>query len=88
MIAGHTQTISGTTANGIKRGDRVEIPAYSDAWMRGARFGTVTRIYRYFRAGLGAEASFDRVLVAVRMDHPKVKRLARVAAADCRKVAV
>jgi len=88
MIAGHTQTVSGSTANGIKHGDRVEIPAYSDAWMRGARFGTVTRVYRYWRTGLGAEASFDRVLVAVRMDHPQIRRLVRVVAADCRKVTV
>lgn len=26
----------------FKTGERVQIPAYTDMWMRGARFGTVT----------------------------------------------
>lgn len=85
MIAGHRETIPACPA-GIRKGDRVEIPPGTDLWMRGARFGTVTRVYRHWRSGLGAAQSFDRILLAVRMDHPQVRRLARVVAADCRKV--
>ena len=81
-IAGHTKTLK-TSPCGLARGARVEIPPGSDTWMRGARFGTVTRVYRYWRDGLGASNSFDRVLVAVRMDNPRVKRLQRFEAIDC-----
>lgn len=83
-IAGHTATLKQSPC-GLTKGDRVQVPVHSDLWMRGARFGTVTRVYRYWRDGLGAPGSFDRVLVAVRMDHPSVKRLGRFLASDCQK---
>jgi hypothetical protein len=45
---------------------RVEIPVHYNAWMRGARFGLVTRI--------GKDAAF----VWVKMDHPQYKRSLKV----------
>ena len=47
-------------------GKRVEIPVHYDMWMRGARFGTVTRYYR----GKPGQSDF----LYVRMDHPQVRR--------------
>ena len=41
-------------------GDRVEIHPACDAWMRGARFGTIT-------AKIGGR-------LRIRMDHPGIKR--------------
>jgi len=43
-------------------GKRIEIPVHYDMWMRGARFGEVTRI--------GKDAAF----VYVKMDHPQARR--------------
>lgn len=67
-------------------GKRVEIPAYCDLWMQGARFGTVERVRlgsgNYVQAGDPRGA--DRF--GVRMDHPQVKRLVWVIADDCRYV--
>jgi hypothetical protein len=45
----------------IKPGVRVEIAPHHDLWMRGARFGTVSKV--------------EDGAVAVKMDHPQVKRL-------------
>lgn len=47
-------------------GKRVEIPVHYDLWMRGARFGVVTSV--------GKGGAFVRV----RMDHPQVRKLARI----------
>jgi len=49
--------------------NRIEIPVHFDLWMRGARFGVITRTTR---AGVWL----------VRMDHPQVRRLVRIAPAD------
>jgi hypothetical protein len=37
-------------------GRRVEIPAYRDEWMRGARYGTVTRV-----SSRGLRVTLDRL---------------------------
>lgn len=67
-------------------GARVEIPAYCDLWMRGARFGVVERAALGSKSGLAAgDARFADVFV-VRMDNPQVKRPVRVIADDCRFV--
>ncbi len=53
---------------------RVEIHPKFDLWMRGARFGEVQREYRSPKTGAR--------MVAVKMDHPQVKRLFRCLAED------
>ena len=71
------------TKNHPAVGKRVEIPAYADLWMRGARFGTIERVkigsHNYVQPGdiRGAD------IFIVRMDHPQVKKLARFIADDC-----
>lgn len=47
-------------------GKRVEIPAHSDLWMRGARFGEVTT----WRNGGGGRSAY----ACVKIDHPQVSR--------------
>lgn len=49
-------------------GKRVELPAFSDQWMRGARFGAVRQV-------LKADGKAD--ILAVKCDHPQVRRLFR-----------
>jgi hypothetical protein len=74
--------MKGTTKH-ICVGARVQIPAYSDLWMRGARFGAIARVApgkgRYLQAGdvRGAD------MFGVRMDHPSVKALHWFIADDC-----
>jgi hypothetical protein len=74
------------TKNHPSVGKRIQIPAYSDLWMRGARFGTIERVAlakgNYVQAGdvRGAD------IFAVKMDHPQVKRLCRFIADDCQYV--
>jgi hypothetical protein len=53
---------------------RVEISPHFDLWMRGARFGTVVREYKSPKTG-------ER-MVAVKMDHPQVRRFFRCLADD------
>ena len=71
----------GTTKHPIV-GKRVQIPAYTDTWMRGARFGTIERVRiasgKYLA---GNPAGLDQV--AVRMDHPQVKRPVWCILDDC-----
>ena len=71
------------TKNHPSVGSRVEIPAYTDLWMRGARFGEIVRVIpgngNYVQPGDPSAAT----IFVVRMDHPQVKRLARVIADDC-----
>jgi hypothetical protein len=47
-------------------GKRVEIPVHYDLWMQGARCGVVSSI--------GKDGEFIRV----RLDHPQVKKLAKI----------
>lgn len=55
-------------------GARIEIPAHLDLWMRGARTGTVAHHSR----GLNGAPDF----IKVRMDHPRVRNLLRIAQSD------
>ena len=55
-------------------GKRVEIPVHYDLWMRGARFGIVVG-RRQGKAG-------RRPYLQVRMDHPAVRRCAKIWALD------
>lgn len=57
-------------------GKRVEIPVHYDLWMRGARYGVVTSVTK------------DATHICVRMDHPGVKRLARIAGMDVEYIKV
>jgi hypothetical protein len=80
------------TTNHPDVGRRVEIPASSDMWMRGARFGTVERVVdRSKMRFLDPRDPRDprgATLYAVRLEHLSArKRLYRYAAEDCRLVA-
>ncbi len=64
-------------------GKRVEIPAHSDLWMRGARFGTIERVVDRTKSlprELGGQAlastmTVERAVIwRIRLDHPQVKR--------------
>ena len=48
-------------------GTRIEIPVHYDMWMRGARFGTVTK----YREGSAGRSAF----VYVQMDNPRAKSI-------------
>lgn len=65
-------------------GLRVEIPAYTDMWMRGARFGTIARVRHCNGRYLGVSDPRGAGLFAVRMDHPSIKKLAWFIADECR----
>ena len=73
----------GTTKH-VCVGSRVEIPAYCDLWMQGARTGTIERVRvgkgNYLQSGDSRGATY----FGVRMDHPQVKRLAWMNSDDCK----
>lgn len=75
------------TKNHPDVGKRVEIPAYADMWMRGARFGVVERVIdRSTRNVIAAEGRTD--IYCVRLDHPQARRKCyRYPAPDCKGVA-
>lgn len=63
---------------------RVEIPAYADNWMKGARFGTVERV----KVGKGNYLDpcdyRAQTILFVRLDHPSLKsKCYRYYADDC-----
>lgn len=59
-------------------GTRVELPAWSDQWMRGARFGTVARVIdRSNKRFLDPRDLRSQDIWLVRCDHPQIKRLYR-----------
>lgn len=64
------------TYEGMKAliGRRVEIPVHYDLWMRGARFGEVVGR----RQGKEGRSAY----LQVRMDHPQVRRCAKIWAID------
>lgn len=74
------------TKNHVCVGKRVEIPAYCDLWMQGARFGTVERVIEGMGNYLEPHDPRGATIFAVRMDNPQVKRLVRVIADDCRYI--
>lgn len=56
-------------------GRRVEIPAYADMWMRGARFGTIERVIdRSKTRYLDPKDPRGQTIARVRLDHPQAKR--------------
>lgn len=67
-------------------GQRVEIPAYCDLWMRGARCGTVARVKHGSGSYLDPRDPRGVDRFGVRMDNPQVRRLAWVVADDCRYI--
>lgn len=56
-------------------GKRVEIAPHHDLWMQGARMGIIRKIET---VGVHGGEIFT-----LKMDHPQVKRLARIHGADC-----
>lgn len=64
-------------------GLRVEIPAYADLWMRGARFGIVERVKEGEGNYIDPRDPRGATRFAVRMDHARVKRLQWFIADDC-----
>lgn len=64
-------------------GKRVQIPAYCDLWMRGARFGIVKRVIVGKGNYLDPRDPRGATLFVVHMDSPHVHKLARVIADDC-----
>lgn len=74
------------TKNHICVGKRVQIPAYSDLWMQGARFGTVERVIEGSGNYLDPRDPRGATIFVIRMDHPQVKKLARFIADDCQFV--
>lgn len=65
-------------------GARVQIPAYSDLWMRGARFGTIERVIEASGNYVQANDPRGATLFVIRLDHPQVnRRTYRFIAQDC-----
>lgn len=58
----------------MKIGDRIEIPAHYDLWMRGARTGEITA----FRHSKGLTPGY----FLVKMDHPQVKHRVKLPVED------
>ena len=71
-----------TTSKHPSVGRRVQIPAYTDMWMRGARFGTIKRVTE---GGdfIDPNDPRGRTIFHVQMDHPQIKRPVKVIADDC-----
>jgi hypothetical protein len=67
---------------------RVQIPAYTDRWMMGDRFGEVTR--HYFRKGEGTRVAPNTVIAGPRIEMVVVKldsgKSVRVPLNDCTPV--
>ena len=61
-----TITSKGTTTKDRRVGRRVELPPFSDQWMRGARFGTVTRVYKL--------SNHENDVLWVRCDNQRIRR--------------
>ena len=64
----------------MKIGDRVELHPGMDLWMRGARFGVVTKVIpgkQVSRSGM-----YRPEQVNVRMDHAQIRKVVRCWAAD------
>lgn len=68
-------------------GRRVEIPSYSDMWMRGARFGVIERIIIPSNKYLDPRDVRGSVVARVRLDNPQANnRLRGYVLDDCRIV--
>lgn len=62
----------------ITVGARIELSPHCDLWMRGAKYGTITKL------GNHRKATAD--IVRVQMDHPAVKRPKWYRASDLRVI--
>ena len=71
------------TINHPSVGKRIQIPAYCDLWMQGARFGTIERVAISKGNYLQANDARGMDRFGIRMDHPAVKKLAWCIADDC-----
>ncbi len=71
------------TKNHVTVGKRVQIPAYADLWMQGARFGTVERFIAGKGSYLAANDPRGADIFVIRMDHPQVRKPVRFIADDC-----
>jgi hypothetical protein len=71
------------TKNHPTVGKRVQLPAYTDLWVRGARFGTVERFVEGRGNYLQAKDPRGADIFVVRVDHPQVRHLHRFIADDC-----
>lgn len=76
----------GFSSKGAAVGQRVEIPAYCDLWMRGARLGVIHSVRPGRGNYLDPRDPRASTLAKVRLDHPQVKRLAIVHLDDCRTI--
>jgi hypothetical protein len=64
---------------------RVEIPAYLDTWMRGARYGTVTKTYwRKWRDPFTNKEGRDE-FARIKMDHPQARDVVALLS-DCKVI--
>jgi hypothetical protein len=67
---------------------RVQIPAYTDAWMKGDRFGEIVKVTksrkRALRSGVGP-VTVEREIAHVKLD--KSGKTVRVVLADCEGIA-
>lgn len=65
-------------------GRRVEIPAYADMWMRGARYGVIERVIDR-SAARRLDPGDCATIWRIRLDHPQAaRRLRGYLANDCR----
>jgi hypothetical protein len=72
------------TRNHPDVGRRVEIPAYADMWMRGARFGTIERVIDRSALRL-LDPRECAPIYRVRLDHPQASsKLRGFHGPDCR----
>jgi hypothetical protein len=72
----------GTTKH-VCVGKRVEIPVYTDMWMRGARFGTITRVIIGKGSYLDPKDVRGLDIFVVALDHTQIKTPHQFIADDC-----
>ncbi len=63
--------------------DRVQIPAYSDSWMRGDRYGEIVKVTRRKRRPTDA---IDQMVEVAHVKLDKSGKVACVILADCTEV--
>ena len=75
------------TKNHPAVGKRIEIPAYADMWMRGARFGVVERVVIGRGNYLDPRDPRGATIFRVRLDRPQAAKVLRgYVADDCRYI--
>lgn len=71
------------TKNHVCVGKRIQVPAYSDCWMRGARFGTVERVIVGDKSYLSPRDPRGADIFIVRLDAPQIRVPLAFFADDC-----